>query len=151
MNKTFIVPILIAVVLGSLFGNFMFDQYRKNEMVFNEQNKVYYFQQGIYDSIEEYESATSNLPFKVLEVIEGKYYCYVGMTKNSDNIDKLNSYFMNLGIETYINEKIIDNFEFINNLVQFDILLSISDSDEEIEAILNTILSSYEEMVLGSE
>ncbi len=151
MNKTFIVPILVAVLLGSLFGKIMVDQYKENESVFNEQNTVFILQQGIYDTEEEYNAATSSLPFKVMVKDDDKFLCYVAMTKNKNNIDKLMNYFTNLGVEVYQKEVIIDNYEFISSLSQYDILLDISDNDEEIRSIMQTIISSYSEMVLNNE
>ncbi len=151
MNRTFIIPILISVMLGSLIGKFMVDQYKQNEMVFNEQNKVFVLQQGIYESEDEYNEATANIPFKVLVVEENSFLCYVAMTQNENNIDKIRNYFTNLGVEVYLKEIIVSNYEFINNLSQYDILLSISDTDEEIKSIMQTIISSYNEMVVNNE
>ena len=46
-----VIPAILCILVGFFMSNFMFNQYDKNiETVFNEKNKVYFLQIGVYSS-----------------------------------------------------------------------------------------------------
>ena len=54
-----------------------------------------------------------------------------------------------LKVDTYIKEKITDNYKFLNILRQYDEILSKTKDKETISVICNQVLSQYEELVNG--
>ena len=80
----------------------------------------------------------------VYQLIDNKYYVYVGMTRNKDNIEKLKKYFKSLSYDIYVKE-ITVNGEFAENLSQYDLLLDEATTNESISTILKTTLAKFEE------
>ena len=70
------------------------------------------------------------------------------MTTSMDNAKKIQENYRKKGIELYIKECYVSNNEFVSELSQYDILLSSSKTEEEMNSILSTVLASYEEFVL---
>lgn len=89
MKTSFIVPIIISILLGGLCGKLVFSQYQMKQEVFNENNTVYFLQQGVYSSEESLNKNTAQLQSKVSVLENGKYYVYIGITKNLENAKKV--------------------------------------------------------------
>ena len=51
-----------------------------------------------------------------------------------------------MGYQIYLMDKTINNEEFSNNVTQFDLLVSESDSSEDILTIEEVVLANYEEI-----
>ena len=52
-----------------------------------------------------------------------------------------------MGYQIYLMDKTINNEEFSNNVTQFDLLVSESDSSEDILTIEEVVLANYEELI----
>lgn len=145
MKMNFLISILCALLLGCLCATFIFKEYKESENVFGLSNSVYFLQYGVYTTKDSLDIKTE----KYIELEEdGKYYVYVGMTTSMDNAKKIQSTYKEKGIELYIKESYVSNNEFVSELSQYDILLSSSKTEEEMNSILSTVLASYEEFVL---
>lgn len=149
MKKSFIIPIIISILLGSICGKLVFSQYQMKEEVFNENNMVYFLQQGVYSTETSLNNNTKSLSSKAVVEEDGKYYVYIGITKNLDNAKKVKEMYEKKGYNLYQKELPITNYEFINNLEQYDILLKSAKKDEEIQSVVDVILASFEETVLN--
>ena len=141
------IPLVISIILGFISAQIVYSTYRKNleESSYN----AYIIQIGSYnneDSLD--ETFESEEDYLIVEE-DGKYNVYVGITTDLVNANKIKNLYQNKNIETYIKPTVINNVEFVNNLEQYDILISEVDSEENIISISDVILSSYEEMVLG--
>ena len=149
--KKFIFPLISAILIGFLLGKFMFNQYDYKssiKTVFNDKSEmVYFIQQGVYSSLESMEKNVTDFNYYIYDVIDGKYYVYVGMTKNKDNVSKLEGYFKNMGYIIYVKEFKIDNNEFLTVLTQYDELLLQTEDSKAIKTIQNQILAKYEELI----
>lgn len=146
MKINFLISIMCALLLGFLCANFIFKEYKDNEMVFGLSNTIYFLQYGVYTNMDSADIKTE----KYIEVEEdGKHYVYVGMTTDKDNAEKIQNSYKQKGIDLYIKQNYVSNKEFVSELSQYDILLSSSKTDEEMNSILATVLSSYEEFVLN--
>ena len=145
MKINFLISILCALLLGGLCASFIFNQYKDNETVFGLSNSIYFLQYGVYTDI-------NKADIKVDDYIdleeEGKHYIYVGMTTDIENAEKIKNNYKEKGIELYIKQNYVSNNEFVSELSQYDILLSSCKTDDELNSVLSTILSSYEEFVL---
>ena len=146
MKINFLISIICALLLGYLCATFIFREYKENETVFGLSNSIYFLQYGVYTDIEKANIKVD----KYIDVEEdGKHYIYVGITTSMDNARKIQDNYKNKDIELYIKQEYVDNNEFVSELSQYDILLSSSKTEDEMNSILSTVLSSYEEFVLG--
>lgn len=146
MKINFLISIMCALLLGYLCATFVFNEYKNNETVFGLSNSVYFLQYGVYTNM---EKATIKVD-KYIDIEEDdKHYIYVGMTTSMENAKKIQDNYKEKGIDLYIKQEYVSNNEFVSELSQYDILLSSSKTNDEMTSILSTVLSSYEEFVLG--
>ena len=96
------------------------------------------------------EKNTLSLVNFVYNVIDDKYYVYIGITKEHDNLIKLNNYYSSLGYQTITEEFLITNKEFLDELVNFDSILANTNDEVVISSISSLILEKYEEITNGS-
>ena len=151
MNK-YIVPIVSALLVGFLLAKFMIDQYDKKESlttVFNKYETLYFVRQGIYSSKESMEKNMTDFAYYIYNQNEDKYYTYIGITKNEQNLEKLKGFFEKMGYITYIEEFTVDSNAFIEILTQYDNLLLETNDESVIKAICSQVLSKYEELILN--
>lgn len=138
----FIISIFCSVILGYLCATFLFDSKANTDDVFLLNNQIYFLQT---------EFSTDNkegVNYITVENEKGDYI-YVGMTTSLENAKRIQEEYKKLGIEIQIEEGQVDSDEFVSELTQYDILLDSSKSFDEMNSVLATILSSYEEFVLG--
>lgn len=127
----------------------MFSQYDKEniENVSLTSNymdqKIYVFQYGVYSNKNNMINNLKNINY-TYQLIDNKYYVYVGMTKNKENIEKLKKYFKSLSYNIYLKEIEVDG-EFVETLEQYDLLLDEAITNESISTILSTTLAKFEE------
>ena len=146
MKINFLISIVCALLLGYLCANFIFSEYKDSQTVYGESGTIYFLQYGVYTN-KEHEKKNAS---KYLEVKENdKYYIYIGMTTSLENAEKIKKTYKDKGIELYIKSDYVSNKEFVSELSQYDILLDNSKTEEEMNSVLSTVLSSYEEFVLN--
>jgi len=148
MKVSFIFPIMISVLVGALCGKFVYWQYQNQEMVLPENEKIYFFQQGVYTIEEVKDENILKLPCSLTIFENDKHYVYVAITNDEENKEKIRKLFQDLGINLYQKEIEVTNLEFLSNLEQYDILLKNAVTNDEIISVLKVILASYEESVL---
>ena len=140
-----------AILLGYFGGKFLFAGKVPSEATFYESGTVYFLQQGVYSSKENMEENVANLEQYLYREEDGKYYVYFGITSKEENAKKVKEVFEQEGKNVYIKAMPLTNEDFLSNLVQYDILLSSSDTSLEIESVLKAILASYREFVLNDK
>ena len=147
-------PLILCLTVGFFMGKLMFSQYDDKQglkLVSSASEKVYFIQQGVYSSKESMEENTSNLTYYIYTIDNDRYYVYIGITKNEENLDKLKGYFGSLGYNIYVKEFYISNESFITVLDQYETMLSETTDSKTIGAICSQVLSKYEELVINSE
>ena len=147
-------PLILCLTVGFFMGKLMFSQYDDKQglkLVTSASEKVYFIQQGVYSSKESMEENTSNLTYYIYTIDNDRYYVYIGITKNEENLDKLKGYFDSLGYNIYVKEFYISSESFITVLDQYETMLSETNDSKTIGAICSQILSKYEELVINSE
>ncbi len=103
-------------------------------------------QLGVYNDKETMQSETRDINPKIYEVIDNKYYVYVGITGDKNNVEKIKNIYSNYNINS---KKIkIKDEEFKNNIEQFDILIENTNNTDEILTIEEVVLSSYNKKIL---
>ncbi|HHT38148.1 MAG TPA: hypothetical protein GXZ95_01885 [Mollicutes bacterium] len=150
--KKIIVPIISAIAIGLFIGKVLFSQYEgKVDKVFNEKEKIYVLQQGVYSSLENVTKYTTKLDYYTVEQDDKYYRVYVAITHNKNNVDKLKNYYISKGNNIYVRELTISNPEFLELLKQYDLLLESSSGGDELSQIQKQIISKYDELVLQNE
>ena len=151
MKKT-VTWILLCITIGIGMGTYLFSRYDKDKTTLVSAdliltNKIYVYQYAVYSNQENLKKLNIDYAY---EFYDNKYYVYVGLTTNKDNIDKLNNYFKSINYNTYVKEIEVNN-EFYETLKQYDLLLSEAVENESIKTILNTTLTKFEEVALDDE
>ena len=145
--KNKLVIAVIFIVNGIIVGNNLYSKVDfKLLKTFKENNDFYLLQLGTYDSKESMQRDTRDINPKVYELKNNKYYVYVGISSNINNINKLKDIYSNEEVTTKVIN--IKDEEFINNLRQFDILIDNTSNKEEILTIEEVVLSSFNNKVL---
>lgn len=147
MKYKFLIPIALSIVIGLFFGKIFFDNYDASTVtVFNEKEKVYMLQIGVYSSLEQMKSSFKD--YKKLLFIKGDdgYHLYVGITKNKENASRIKEFYKKNGYSIYIRENIIDNKSFLSVLGEYDKILEIA-SDDDLMEIEKIVISNYKEMI----
>lgn len=137
-------------------GNIMFNQYKvkdsKVSPVSLETSKTLYFlQQGVYSSKENMENNLKSFNYYIYNEKDNLFYVYVAITGNKENLEKIQSYFKNLGYDLYVKEFIVENANFIEVLNKYEELLKQTNDNTTISSICSQILSKYEELVLNAQ
>jgi len=148
MNKKFILSVICTMILGVISAKVVYSKTVSSKTEDNE-NLVYFLQLGVYTNKNSMSLDTKNVETKIVTEEDGKYYVYVGISKNKKNLKKISNIYINSGYNLYIKEQLVMNKEFIVNLEQFDKLIDSAKTDEEVNTINTVILSSYEEMVIN--
>ncbi len=149
MHNKFLISVLAAIILGSLLGHTLFKKYQQEDRQVFQEDSVYIIQEGVYDNEERAKNATVNLDTKLIVKEDAKYYVYLAMTKNNDNLERLKKMFKDMKIEVEVKEMNIESDSFLTSLEQMDGLLKQVKSNEEILTINRVILANYEEIVLS--
>lgn len=144
MKKTFIY-MTVAIIFGGICGKILYDKYEDTSFVFNNEEMVYFLQEGVYSSLESLNRNTKDIT-KVIIKEDDKYYAYVGISKSKDGIEKLKHIYKEKGYSTYQKEKVIDDESFLTNLTQYDILLDSAKTADDILTIQEVVLANYEEL-----
>lgn len=150
--KKYVLSISIALVVGIIIGKVFLEQYdafNGIRITSNNGEILYFIRLGVYDSIESLEKDTISLTNYIYNEIDGKYYVYVGITKNSKNLIKISNYYSSLGYTTITEEFLITNSTFLKELENYDNILAETEDDIVISSISNLILGKYEELVIN--
>ena len=145
MKKTMLLAV-IFVALGAICGNYLYQVAPDSISVFQEKNTYYFLQEGVYSSKDIMQENVGDLTNKLTVFEDNKYYVYVGITQSQENAKKIKKIYEDMGYQIYLMDKTINNEEFSNNVTQFDLLVSESDSSEDILTIEEVVLANYEEI-----
>lgn len=147
MKKKFLLPFFLAILVGFVFAQAVYKEYmiQTENISFN----TYILQEGVYTNKEALDKHLKDIDKYILYEEDGKYYVYLAFTTSLNNVNKLKSLYEEEDVSVYVRKANILNDEFVASLEQYDLLLEEVKDDEEIFAINETILSSYEELILG--
>lgn len=151
MRYKFLIPIFLSIVVGLFFGKVFFDNYKDTSLtVFDEKDKVYMLQIGVYSSEEKMKGSFKN--YKSFLYINGDdgYHLYVGVTKDKEIASKIKEFYEESGYSIYVKENILDNKQFLSILGEYDKIINIT-SKKDIPEVEKIVISNYKEMVLKDE
>ena len=144
MKFKYFAPIILAVILGYLCASYALDEYNMNYK--DIPNNIYYLQIGAYTNKNNIEKDLPNIKNRLIVKEEDKYYVYVGITSDYENALKIRDLYKEKNVNLYIKDGYINNKDFILELEQYDILIRNSNTYEEVNSILESILSTLEEV-----
>ena len=140
---------VVAIFLGAVLGNFLFEQYKlEDKSVVTEVNSIYFIMEGSYGTLEQAKEATKDIEVKLITKEDANYVVYLAITKSNDNLEKLEKIYEDLKLNTTIKKMSIDNEEFLATLEQMDLLIDKTTSQDEILAVNEVVLANYQEFVL---
>ncbi len=145
--KKYLLTIIISLLVGFLLSFYMLKEYESIDIipVFNTKETAYLVQQGVYSSMESMQENTSHLTDYIYSVIDNMYYVYIGISLESDNVEKIQEYYKNKDINTIIKTTTISDNDLINSLKQYDMVLKETSEEETIKEIIKQTLSKYKE------
>ena len=145
--KKYLLTIIISLLVGFLLSFYMLKEYESIDIipVFNTKETAYLVQQGVYSSMESMQENTSHLTDYIYSVIDNMYYVYIGISLESDNVEKIQEYYKNKDINTIIKTTTISDNDLINSLKQYDMVLKETSKEETIKEIIKQTLSKYKE------
>lgn len=152
MKKT-IIWIIFALVCGGLLGRITFNFYEKlgTQNVISYDKYVYLLMYGKYNSFDDMKNNVTDLDRYIFIKKDNIYYVYLAISKTKDNMNKIKKIYDNKNIKCKIVREIIDNEEFIQNLNEYEKLLTATEDDNSILIIEKQILSCYESVVVAGE
>lgn len=152
MKKT-LFWIILALASGSLLGKFTFDTYENIEVrkVISVNDEVYMLKYGTYENVEQMIEEITDINRYIYIEEENKVTAYIGISTTKENINKIKTIYDNKGIITSIKKLTISNEEFIQNLNEYEKLLSATEDEASLLIIQKQILSCYEELVATNE
>lgn len=145
--KKYLTTIIISILVGFLLSYYMLKEYESVDIipVFNVKETAYLVQQGVYSSMESMQENTSSLTDYIYSVIDNMYYVYIGISLESDNVNKIQEYYKTKDINTIIKTTTISDTELLNSLRQYDMVLKETNEEETIKEIIKQTLSKYKE------
>ena len=151
MKYKFLVPIVFSIAIGLFFGKAFFDIYDSSSLtVFDEKDKVYMLQMGVYSSENVMKSSFKDYKKYLYIKSNDGYYLYIGITKNKEIAKRIKELYKKSGYSIYIKENIEDNKSFLSVLSEYDKIIDIA-SDNDLKEIEKIVISNYKEMVLENE
>ena len=73
------------------------------------------------------------------------YYVYIGISLDSENVNKIQEYYKKQGINTIIKTTTLTDSTFIDSLKQYDMVLKETTAEDTIKEICKQVLSKYKE------
>lgn len=137
----------ILLVSGIIIGRKIYLATENIDIKLNTPSTFYFLQEGVYSSKQIMEENVKSMNMKVVDTKDNKYYVYLGITKDAEIAKKLKMIYEEEGYQIYIKEVSIANEEFLNNVIQFDLLINNTNNTEEILTIEEVVLANYEEIV----
>ena len=145
MMKKFLITVLLAIIIGGIFGFLAFKKVSStnpdNVLPTILEEKVYAIQAGVFTS---YDNALTlaNEYSGIIIPDSDKYRVYLAISSGANSLSLIKNYYNQLGVSYYIKE-ITTTDSFINSLNQYESLLSATTSDNY-GPIITNILKEYE-------
>lgn len=151
--KKMVLWILLAVTSGGLLGKFTFDKYENFEVenVFKINTEVYALFYDSFSSEEEMKNKTINLDRYIFLLNNNSFDVYIALSVKEDNINKIKQIYDKKNIKSNIVKININHDEFIQNITEYEKLLSATEDEKSLFIIENQILSCYEDLVVNYE
>ena len=137
----------MSLLIGVLLSFYILKEYENLNIfsTFKENETAYLIQQGVYSSMESMQENTTHLSDYIYSVIDNMYYVYIGISLNSENVNKLQKYYKEKNIDTIIKTTTLTDKQLIETLKQYDMVLSNTTDENTIGEICKQVLSKYQQ------
>ena len=145
--KKYMLTITMSLLIGFLLSFYILKEYENPNIfpTFKENETAYLIQQGVYSSMESMQENTTHLSDYIYSVIDNMYYVYIGISLNSENVNKLQKYYKEKNIDTIIKTTTLTDKQLIETLRQYDMVLSNTTDENTIGEICKQVLSKYQQ------
>lgn len=152
MKKT-IFWIFFALASGSLLGKITFDKYKNIDIenVIKLDTNVYMLKYKTYNSVDSMKDDITQIDRYIYIEKDNQITVYIAIGLEEQNIDKINNIYKKKNISLSKELININNDEFIQNLKEYEKLLSATEDEKSLLIIQNQILSCYEKLVVDNE
>jgi hypothetical protein len=143
--KKYIILTVVSVVLSYLMAKIIFMEYKSDKVIALSKtgDKYYFLQLGVYSSYDSMLDNSNKLSNYIYTNNDDKYYVFTCISKNIENMNKMESYYKDLGFDTYVKEFILDDNELSNTVSKVDLLLS--ETTEGIGELCKKSIEKYKE------
>ena len=144
---------MFAILSGAALGKVTFDKYSslKVDEVISYNTNTYMLKYKTYSSKKKMEEDVKKID-RYIYIKEGNdITVYLAITTSKDNIKKIKKIYDEENIKTSIKRVDIENEEFIQNLNEYEKLLTAAYSKSSLITTENQILSCYEKLVVNDE
>lgn len=140
VDKNVLLVILFGSLLGVLFGEIFFKNYKGVDYL-NQDGNIFYLQYGVYTTEDAAKENTKNLEIEhFIKELDSKYYVYLGVTTDYDKALKLKEKYEKDNIHIYIRSDYVENSETLLKLKEYDSKLN----DENVESVMKEIFENVE-------
>ena len=140
--KKILIPIVIALLVGTTFGIVLFKNIKEEiDEVFKDHTLLSLFQIGVFSNEENAKNVQKQYSGSVVLNDDIYYRVIYGVFQNKACIEKMKNYLEENKIEYHIREQNNSNEEFLNELMKYEeIILQTTDTEvflKTIEQVLN--------------
>ena len=143
--KKFLILTVLSLSISYLMARLIFVEYQSDRVVALSNNgyKFYFLQLGAYSSYDSMLENTSKLGNYIYMNDNDMYYVFTCITKDSNNVPKMENYFQSLGYSTYTKEFVLTDEELNNSINETDAIMS--NTNEGIKELCKKSLEKYKE------
>lgn len=138
--KKIFMPIFLSVICGSICGRLLFSIYEEKGEEVLSSNVIYLLEDSSYNDYDSMKA--SSLSNYIYYEDKGKYNAVIGITKNKDNINKIESIYNK---ELNVKKFLFGDKEIINKIDEYDKKIEESNNNEEIRSTVLEMLKLYKE------
>lgn len=143
-----IMPYIISLVLGTIFGYLVFDKTDFDiKEVFGDYEEVTGFQLGVFNDLKVAEEFKNKYTPSVIIKDDDVYRVYYSILKSDEPITKMEDYLSNKEISFYKKTITINDVDLISAIHTYENGIT-KGNDKVIENINNLIMASYKESAL---
>jgi len=147
--KKIMIPILIALIIGSTFGFFLFKNIDENiEAAFFGTKELTIFQAGVFLNEDNANNFASNFKNALVYKDDDFFRVYLAVLNDSSSIKIMEEFFEQNNINYYLRTITIRENNFTKELQKYETLLLNATQDSTYDMVNERILKLYKELVI---
>ena len=139
--KGFLMPLVVSMICGFVCGKLVYSEYVDDVENRLSSSKIYLIENGTYLTYDNMREENNGNNYVYYRDDDG-YKTVVGITKNYDNVDKIQSLYSD---KVKVEEYYISNDMVIDKQDEYDLMLSSTDNLYEVREVVDNILNLYRE------
>lgn len=143
--KKYTILTIFSLIISFLMAKVIFMGYQSDKTitVSNTGYKFYFLQLGAYSSYDSMIENTTKLGNYIYNNDDKMYYVFTCITKDENNVGKIEDYFKGQGYNTYTKEFILADEELNKSITDIDLIMN--STNEGIKELCNKSLEKYKE------